>query len=62
MNRLKNEGSSEFVRDREGAARASISIGTFRKLAEEFDAVYRIGRTRLTDWEKFKRGLEAYRG
>ncbi len=62
MNGLKTTGAQDLVRDKEGASRASMSIGTFRRLAEEFDAVYRIGRTRLTDWEKFRKGLEAYRG
>ena len=62
MNALKITGAQDMVRDKEGASRASMSIGTFRRLAEEFDAVYRIGRTRLTDWEKFRKGLEAYRG
>ncbi len=62
MNSLRISGEPDLVRDKEGASRASVSIGTFRRLAEEFDAVYRIGRTRLTDWEKFRQGLEAYRG
>lgn len=62
MNPLKISSESDLVRDKEGASRASMSIGTFRRLAEEFDAVYRIGRTRLTDWEKFRKGLEDYRG
>lgn len=60
-NLLKGGISVEFVRDAEGAKLARMSIGKFRELAEEFDAVYRIGRTRLTDWNKFKQGLEAYR-
>ncbi len=62
MNALKISSLPDLVRDKEGASRASMSIGTFRRLAEEFDAVYRIGRTRLTDWQKFRQGLEAYRG
>lgn len=62
MNPLKISSEPDLVRDKDGASRASMSIGTFRRLAEEFDAVYRIGRTRLTDWEKFRKGLEAYRG
>ena len=67
MNQLKaresldSMDSVEFVRDTEGAKLARMSVGKFRQLAEEFDAVYRIGRTRLTDWQKFKKGLEAYR-
>ena len=52
----------EFVRDAEGAELARMSVATFRRLAEEFDAVYRIGRTRVTDWNKFKQGLEVYKG
>ncbi len=62
MNPVNIDHTAEFVRDKDGASRASMSIGTFRRLAEEFDAVYRIGRTRLTDWQKFRQGLEAYRG
>ena len=62
MNPVKIKGEPDLVRDKDGASRASMSITTFRRLAEEFDAVYRIGRTRLTDWEKFRKGLEAYRG
>lgn len=58
---LTDDNSLEFVRDAEGAKLARMSIGKFRALAEEFNAVYRIGRTRLTDWKKFKQGLEAYR-
>lgn len=64
MNRLRASDSlevAEFVRDAEGAKLARMSVVKFRQLAEEFDAVYRIGRTRLTDWQKFKKGLEAYR-
>ena len=62
MSNLSTDNNSlEFVRDAEGAKLARMSIGKFRQLAEEFDAVYRIGRTRLTDWNKFKQGLEAYR-
>lgn len=60
-NFLNGDISLEFVRDAEGAKLARMSIGKFRQLAEEFNAVYRIGRTRLTDWKKFKQGLEAYR-
>lgn len=52
----------EFVRDAEGAKLARMGVNTFRKLADEFGAVYRIGKIRVTDWEKFKTGLEAYRG
>ena len=51
----------EFVRDAEGAQRARLSIGTFRKLATEFCAVYKICGARLTDWKKFRDGLEKYR-
>ena len=52
----------EFVRDAEGAKLARMGINTFRKLAEEFDAVYRNGKIRVTDWEKFKAGLKSYKG
>ena len=51
----------EFVRDSEGAQRARLSIGTFRKLASEFGAVYKVGGIRLADWKKFRGGLEKYR-
>lgn len=51
----------EFVKDQEGAELARISVGTFRRLADEFGCVYRIGRTRLTNWPEFKKGLENYR-
>lgn len=51
----------EFVRDSEGAELARISIGAFRKLADEFGCVYKVGRTRLTNWLEFKNGLENYR-
>ena len=62
VNEMNPEKEPEFVRDREGAAMARMGVNTFRKLAEEFDAVYRIGKIRVTDWGKFKDGLEAYRG
>ena len=52
----------EFVRDAEGAMLARMGMNTFRKLAEEFDAVYRNGKIRVTDWEKFKAGLKSYKG
>ncbi len=61
INEMNAEQEPEFVRDREGAAMARIGINTFRKLAEEFDAVYMIGKIRVTDWGKFKDGLEKYR-
>lgn len=62
VNEMNAKREPEFVRDREGAAMARMGVNTFRKLAEEFDAVYRIGKIRVTDWEKFKAGLEVYRG
>lgn len=58
---LKNSEQIEFVRDAEGAKMARMGVGTFRRLADEFGCVYRIGRTRLTNWEEFKAGLENYR-
>lgn len=61
LNEMRPEKEPEFVRDREGAAMARMGVNTFRKLAEEFGAVYRIGKIRVTDWGKFKAGLEAYR-
>ena len=57
-----NGNSTEFVRDKEGAELARMSIGTFRKLADEFGCVYRIGRTRLTNWPEFKKCVENDRG
>ena len=51
----------EFVRDSEGAQRARLGVNTFRRLSEEFGAVYKIGKVRLTNWETFKNGLERYR-
>lgn len=62
LNEMDMEREPEFVRDMEGAKLARMGINTFRKLAEEFDAVYRIGKIRVTDWEKFKAGLKAYKG
>ncbi|MCI8585813.1 MAG: hypothetical protein HFI92_07950 [Lachnospiraceae bacterium] len=62
LKEMNNENEPEFVRDREGAARARMGVNTFRKLADEFNAVYRIGKIRVTDWEKFRKGLETYRG
>ena len=62
VNEMSPEKEPEFVRDREGAAMARMGVNTFRKLAEEFDAVYRVGKIRVTDWGKFKAGLEVYRG
>lgn len=61
VNEISKEREPEFVRDREGAAMARMGINTFWKLAEEFGAVYRIGKLRVTDWGKFKEGLETYR-
>ena len=56
------ENRIEFVRDNEGARLARMGLNTFRKLAEEFDAVYLVGdKLRITDWNKFKEGLEKYR-
>ncbi len=60
VNEIDPNIEPEFVRDREGAAMMRISINTFRKLAEEFDAVYMVGKIRITDWKKFKEGLEKY--
>ena len=61
VNEMNPAKEPEFVRDREGAAMMRMGVNTFRKLAEEFDAVYRVGKIRVTDWEKFKKGLEKYR-
>lgn len=61
INNPSNSERVEFVKDSEGAQLARVSIGTFRRLADEFGCVYRIGRTRLTNWEEFKAGLENYR-
>lgn len=58
---LKQDKRTEFVKDTEGAELARMSVGTFRRLADEFGCVYRIGRARLTNWEEFKAGLENYR-
>lgn len=58
---LERGTEPEFVRDKEGAQLARMSINTFRQLAEEFGAVYRVGKTRLTNWSEFKAGLEKYR-
>lgn len=57
----KNIEQIEFVKDTEGAKMARMGVGTFRRLADEFGCVYRIGRARLTNWEEFKAGLENYR-
>ncbi len=62
LNEMNMEQEPEFVRDAEGARLARMGVNTFRKLAEEFDAVYRIGKIRVTDWEKFKAGLKSYKG
>lgn len=65
MNQLKKNDAKidpEFVKDSEGAELARMSIGTFRKLAEEFGAVYRYGKVRVTNWDEFKADLKRYRG
>ena len=54
MNVLKEmttEREPEFVKDAEGAKLARMEVNTFRKLANEFGAVYRSGKIRVTDWE-----------
>lgn len=64
MNKMKDYSEimePEFVRDAEGAQRARLGIATFRKLASEFGAVYKVGGVRLTDWKKFRDGLEKHR-
>lgn len=61
LKEMNTEREPEFVKDAEGAKLARMGVNTFRKLADEFGAVYRIGKIRVTDWEKFKAGLEAYR-
>ena len=58
---LKEGTEPEFVRDNEGAERTRMSVNTFIRLSEKFGCVYRIVRTRITDWEKFKKGMEAYK-
>lgn len=58
---LQTDKRIEFVKDNEGAQLARMSVSTFRRLADEFGCVYRVGRTRLTNWEEFKSGLENYR-
>lgn len=56
------ENRIEFVKDTEGARLARMGLNTFRKLAEEFGAVYMVSdKLRITDWNKFKEGLEKYR-
>lgn len=50
-----------YVRDRDGCKKAGLSIGTFRRLADEFGCVYHIGKTRLTRWDEFEKGMENYK-
>jgi hypothetical protein len=58
---MVRSANPEFVRDREGAELARMSIMTFRKLSDEFGCVYRIGRLRLTNWNEFKKCLESHK-
>ena len=39
LKEMNTEREPEFVRDAEGAKLARMGVNTFRKLAEEFDAV-----------------------
>lgn len=55
LNEMNTEREAEFVRDAEGAKLARVSVNTFRKLADEFGAVYRIGKIRVTDWKNSKK-------
>lgn len=54
------ETKKKFVRYEEGAELYSMSIQTFKKLAKEAKAVYKIRRIVLVNLEKFEEYLEAF--
>lgn len=53
--------SKKYVRIREGAELYSIGINTFRRLAEEAKAVYKIDGIVLVNLEIFEKYLEVFR-
>lgn len=58
MNKLKLNEKAEYLPDKALAERTSLSIGSCRKIAEQAGAVIRVGKSRRTNWEKFKESLE----
>lgn len=52
----------KFVSLEEGARLYSLGLHTFRDLAEDADAIYRVKRRILVNTEIFDEFLEAFRG
>lgn len=53
--------AKKFVSQREGSELYSMGLNTFRKLANDSGAVYRIGRMVLVNTEVFEEYLETFR-
>ncbi len=53
--------AKKFVSQREGSELYSMGLNTFRKLANDSGAVYRIGRLVLVNTEVFEEYLETFR-
>lgn len=52
----------KFVSQKEGAALYSMGVNTFRKIAEEANAIYRVGgKMILVNTEIFEEYLETFR-
>lgn len=54
-------GEKRYIRIAEGAAKYSVGINTFRKMAEEAHAVIHVRRIVLIDTKAIDEYLEAYR-
>ena len=53
--------NKKFLSQKEGAERYSMGIETFRTLANEANAVYKIGKKVLINAEVFEEYLESFR-
>jgi hypothetical protein len=53
--------AKNYVRIEEGAELYSLGMDTFRRLAEEGGAIYKIGKIVLVNTELFEKNLENYR-
>lgn len=53
--------SKKYVRVNEGAELFSLGVNTFRRLADEAQAVYKVDRIVLVNVELFEKNLESYR-
>ena len=60
MEKFVNSNRRKFVRLAEGAELYSIGFATFRKLAYEANAVYRVGRIVLVNLELLEEYLETF--